>query len=159
MPIKDITVVSLTRRNVAEWVALMQVSGTEGENPGSFSGQTVLESFGTPRIYENMLRDSDLRPELASEHRGSARFVLERISPGTAGQFTVDANGQFRDFHGGHGMRSGSMLNWFTTRALARGIGWYFEQRYSVDGRRFASFNVIRVIRDRGGVFVRKERL
>jgi hypothetical protein len=159
MPMKDLTVVSLTRRSVAEWVALMEVRGTASETPASFSGQSVRESFGVPRIYENMLRDGDLRPELASEHRGSARYVLERISPGTAGQFTVDANGQFLDYHGGHGLRSGRMLEWFTSRALQRGIGWYFEQRYACNGVRFASFRVIRVVRASGGLHVRKERM
>ncbi len=56
--------------------------------------------------------------------------MLERLTAGRAGTFTVGALGHFDDFHGGHGFRNPDDLNWFTPVALQRGIGWYFEQSY-----------------------------
>jgi hypothetical protein len=157
MALNSIALSSLRRRNALEWVATMQAQG-DGE-PASLSGQEVVESFGMPRIYGQMLLDRDLRPELVSAHRGHARYVLEVITAGRAGTFRVDPSGRFEDFHGGHGFRSGSYLNWFTPQALARGIGWYFEQTYRCNSRVVGRFQVIRIISSGSGVEVRKVRL
>jgi hypothetical protein len=154
MALNSVVLVNLRRRSVGEWLATMAAQG-EG-TPASFAQQQIVESFGPPRIYARYLNDSDLRPELASEHRGHARYVLERLTTGRAGTFTVDRAGQFEDYHGSHGFRNPSDLNWFTPEALRRGIGWYFEQTYRHDGRIVGRFNVIRIISSGDGVEVRK---
>jgi hypothetical protein len=135
----------------------MEAQG-DGE-PSSFAGQRIVESFGPPQIYSRLLLDRDLRPELAVEHRGSARFVLGQITAGTPGSFTIDRAGHFIDYHGGHGLRSGEYLNWFTPEALSRGVGWYIVQTYRHGSRIVGRYNVIRIISSRSGVEVRKERL
>ena len=157
MPLNSIVLASLRRRNVAEWVATMEAQGN-GE-PSSFAGQRIAEAFGRPQIYGRYMLDRDLRPELVAEHRGSANFVLGQITAGTPGTFTLDRSGHFPDYHGGHGLRSGEYLNWFTPEALERGIGWYFVQTYRHGTRIVGRFNVIRIISARSGVEVRKERL
>jgi hypothetical protein len=106
-----------------------------------------------------MLTDRDLRSDLAAEHRGSARFVLGQITAGNPGSFTIDRDGRFLDYHGGHGLRNGEYLNWFTPEALTRGIGWYIVQTYRHSTRIVGRYNVIRIISSRNGVEVRKERL
>ena len=135
----------------------MEATG-DGE-PSSFSGQTIIESFGRPQIYNRMLLDSDLRPEFESQHHGSARNVLGQITAGSPGHFTVGRNGRFPDYHGGHGLRSGDYIRWFTDEALARGIGWYFEQTYRHGPRIVGRFRVVRIINARTGIDVRKEQM
>ena len=85
--------------------------------------------------------------------------MLERLTPGRAGTFTVDAQGHFEDFHGGHGFRNPADLDWFTPAALRRGVGWYFEQTYRHGSDVVGRFRVIRVIRERDGLLVHKEPL
>ena len=157
MTLTSIVLVNLRRRNVAEWVATMEAQG-DGE-PRTFAGQRIVESFGPPQIYSRMLTDGDLRPELVAEHRGSAKFVLGQITAGIPGPFTIDRDGHFPDYHGGHGLRDGEYLNWFTPEALTRGIGWYIVQTYRHGTRIVGRYNVIRIISSRNGVEVRKERL
>lgn len=157
MALNSIALVNLRRRSAMEAVATMEAQGDGA--PASFAGQHIVESFGLPRIFGRLLLDSDLRPELVSQHRGHARYVLERITAGRAGTFTVDPSGHFEDYHGGHGLLSGSYINWFTPRALVRGIGWYVEQTYRHNARVVGRFNVIRIISSGSGVEVRKVRL
>ncbi len=95
MALTGIHMLSLIRRNELEWVAMMKASGTE--EPSSYAGREIVESFGRPRQAGRMFQDSDLRPELAAEHHGSARCVLEGVECGRAGRVTVDAQGRFAD--------------------------------------------------------------
>ena len=157
MPMNRVMMVGLRPGGTAEWVATMKALGTE--EPRTYAGEQIRESFGMPRIYGRYLQDSDLRPELASQHRGHARYVLERLTAGRAGTFTVDAQGHFEDFHGGHGFRNPADLNWFTPAALRRGVGWYFEQTYRHGREVVGRFRVIRVIRDGDRLLVHKEPL
>ena len=148
MPIQAIQLVRLRRRGVAEAVATMQVKG-DGE-PASFQGERVQEVFGRPTIHRGFLQDSDLRPEFERDHGGRARNVLRQITAGRAGRFEIDRNGQFLDYHGGHGFRNGNCLDWFTPDALRRGIGWYFIQTYRHGGRAISRYKVTRIISGRG---------
>jgi hypothetical protein len=154
MGVHSIRMVSLRQRNALESIATMEVGGDLP--PSTYAGAEIVESFGNPRIYGRMMQDSDLNPELESEHHGSVRRALETVSPGRAGRFTVGADGRFLDYHGGHGFTRLRVLEWFTEAALRRGIGWYFEQRYRCNEREIARFRVIRICTP-SGVEVRKE--
>jgi hypothetical protein len=155
--LNSIALISLRRRNVVEWIATMEAQG-DGE-PSGFAGQRIVEAFSRPQIYNRMLQDRDLKPDMVAQHRGSATYVLGRITAGTPGSFTVDRSGRFLDYHGGHGFRSGDCITWFTEAALERGIGWYIQQTYRHGSRIVGRYNVIRIISARSGVEVRKERL
>ena len=157
MPLNRIIMLSLRAGGTAEWIATMKGLGTEPST--AYAGEEVRESFGLPRIYGRYLQDSDLRPELADQHRGHARYVLERLTTGRAGTFTLDSLGHFDDFHGGTGFRNPADLAWFTPAALRRGVGWYFEQTYRHGRETVGRFRVIRVIRERNGLLVHKEPL
>jgi hypothetical protein len=156
MALNSIVLVNLRQRNVVEWVATMEARG-DGE-PASFAGERIVESFGQPQIHGRLLLDGDLRPELVGRHRGRASFVLGQITAGTAGTFTVGRNGRFEDYHGGHGLRSGAYIDWFTPEALARGVGWYMVQTYRHGTRVVGRFKVVRIFSERG-VEVLKQRL
>lgn len=157
MPMTGVDLLSLRAGGAAEWIATMKAGGDE--ESGTYAGQQIRESFGTPRAYFRYWHDSDLRPELVSEHRGRVRYVLERLTPGRPGVFTVGPFGHFDDFHGGHGFRYPSDLNWFTPEALRRGIGWFFEQTYHHGSDVLARFRVARIISSRDGVRVQKVRI
>lgn len=156
MALDNIALVRLRRRNILEAIAIMEARG-DGD-PSSFAGERIVESFGRPQLLRRYLMDSDLRPELVNEHRGRANSVLRQLDCGRPGTFTVDRHGRFNDYHGGHGLRRGSYINWFTPEALSRGVGWYFVQTYRHNKQIVGKYKVIRIFSERG-IEIRKERM
>lgn len=163
MTLDRIALMGLRRRSILETVAVMEAhGGISSANPGgttdptSFAGERIVESFGRPQILRRWLLDSDLRPELANEHHGRASYVLKQIRTGRPGTFTVARNGRFLDYHGGHGLRRGSYINWFTPEALRRGIGWYFVQTYRHGRQIVGRYKVIRIFGERGIVITKE---
>ena len=139
------------RRNAVEIATKMVPFGDDRRADGTeFAGEVIVEQFGRSELHRGWLRDSDLDPQYRNEHRGSARYVGRRMSPGRRGRFRVTNRGFFVDYHGGMGLRSPDHLNWFTDEAKRRGIGWYFIQTYVHNGQRVARFKVIRIFRVRG---------
>lgn len=156
MALRKIELVSIRRRNITEAVATMEARG-DGD-PASFAGERIVESFGPPQIHRGYLQDGDLKPELVSQHHGRARFVIRQIVTGRPGTFTVGRNGRFLDYHGGHGLRRGTYIDWFTPEALRRGVGWYFVQTYRHNRQVVGRFKVVRIFSERG-IEVRKRRV
>jgi len=138
------------QRNAFERVFLMRVCNDDGEVATDLANNMVVERFGPPRIYRNMLQDTDLVPQYRIAHRGSANFVLGQMDTGDAGRFKIRRDGTFLDFHGGNGLgglRGDGNMIWFTPEAQRRGIGWWFTQTYRLNNRRIGMFHVIRIFR------------
>ena len=108
-----------------------------------FEGLQVEEHFGPIRMIPGLFSEDDL-----TDHPNAPRTeeaFAATLDTGDAGVFTVDCLGTFIDHHHGGGLPI-QYGGWLTPQALARGVGYEFDQTYTANGETIGSFVVQRLV-------------